>query len=117
MTAKKGHSKVPTVGVRTDRVLQLTEPVKRPFPKFEEYDESGACMMPYRAFPYDWSGRQTQAPSLDVCWADNASRGMLRLCRLEQNGATDLQAREVYSGSEMNRTNAVTAARNLRQIS
>jgi hypothetical protein len=58
--------------------------------------ESDQLMLSYCVFRHDWTGRPTEAPSIDACWAANQEGQAYA----GWDEATDIRAREVYLGSE-----------------
>ncbi|KAJ5279286.1 hypothetical protein N7478_004658 [Penicillium angulare] len=79
-------------------------------PKIEEYDENGATVMrawfgyedtmqTYRAYRYPWTGHPSTKPDVVACPSgDNAA------VYVSWNGATDVDAWKVYSGSQVKKT-------------
>lgn len=92
--------------------------IKVPRPKIEECDEGGRIvmrawfgydngqnMMTYRAYRYPWVGRPTTKPDVASCTAE---RGGNIMVYASWNGATDVQAWNVYSEQKL----LTTAIRN-----
>ena len=84
-------------------------------PKIKEYDENGAVvmsarfgydytMLAYRIFRAPWVGRPATKPDVFACKSSNEWGGTGVAVYVSWNGATDVQAWRVYSGSEVKKT-------------
>lgn len=80
-------------------------------PQIEEYDGNGAIVMrarfgydntmqTYRAYRSPWVGRPSTKPQVVACPSNNGKRAEVYV---SWNGATDVQAWKVYSGSHVRR--------------